>query len=131
MALTPASLTLDGILLPPALLWADEFNWSPIQSSQEYAVTGALIVDTALRLAGRPVTLEAGDDRAWIDRATLQRLHALTLPVDRQMILDQGGRARPVIWRPDAAPISAYPIWPLANPQPDLAYIVTLRLTEV
>ena len=125
------TITLDALTLPPDLLWADEFDWTPIESSQEYAVTGALVVDTATRQAGRPITLEGGDDRAWLDRATLQQLYALTTPADRQMVLVLNGVTRDVIFRPGADPLSARPIFPLANPQNDLAYVVTLRLTEV
>lgn len=125
------TITLNTITLPSDLLWSDEFDWSPIESTQEYALTGALIVDTALRLAGRPITLAADDDRAWIDRATLQQLHALTTPADRQMTLVHNGVTRTVIWRPGNEPMSARPIWPLANPQADCDYIVTLRLTEI
>lgn len=124
-------MQLDAITIPGDLLWVDEFDWSPIESHQEYAVTGALVVDTATRLAGRPITLEADDDRAWIDRATLQALHALTTPADRQMLLTIAGTARTVIWRPGAEPISARPIFPLANPAADLAYVVALRFTEI
>lgn len=125
------TITLDAITLPPDLHWSDEFDWSAIESAQEYAVTGALVVDIAERLAGRPITLEAADDRAWMSRATLAAIHALTDPVNRQMTLTLNGTARAVIWRPGAEPISARPIFPLANPQNDLAYVVTLRLTEV
>lgn len=124
-------MQLDTLTLPADLLWSDEFDWSPIESAQEYAVTGALVVDTATRLAGRPITLEAADDRAWIRRETLQALHALTTPADRQMLLTIAGTARSVIWRPGAEPISARPIFPLANPAADLAYVVTLRFTEL
>lgn len=124
-------MQLDTLTLPADLLWSDEFDWSPIESAHEYAVTGALVVDTATRLAGRPITLEAADDRAWIRRETLQALHALTTPADRQMLLTIAGTARNVIWRPGAEPISARPIFPLANPAADLAYVVTLRFTEI
>lgn len=125
------TITLDALTLPSDLLWSDEFEWSPIESTQEYAVTGALVVDTATRQAGRPITLEADEDRAWIDRATLQQLYALTTPANRQMTLVMNGVTRDVIFRPGGDPISARPIFPLANPQADLAYVVTLRLTEV
>ena len=123
-------ITLDAIPLPSDLLWTDEFDWSPIASAQEYAVDGALIVDTASRQAGRPITLEAADDRAWISRTTLQALHALTTPADRVMTLALHGQSYTVIWRPGEEPLSARALFPTV-PQPDLSYIVTLRLTEI
>jgi hypothetical protein len=125
------TITLDAITLPPDLLWADEFDWSPIESSTEYAITGALVVDTAARLAGRPITLAAADDRAWIARGVLQALYAKTETPGQTMTLTLGATSYSVIWRPGAEPLSAYPIFPFANPQANLAYIVTLRFTEV
>lgn len=125
------AITLDAITLPGDLWWADEFDWSPLESSQEYAVTGALVVDAAPRLAGRPITLEADDDRAWMRRDTLLQLRALTTPADRQMHLMHNGVSYTVVWRPGAEAISARPLWPLANPAADLFYVVTLRLTEI
>lgn len=125
------AILLDAIALPSDLLWADEFDWSPVESSQEYAVDGALVVDTAVRQAGRPITLQGATDRAWIDRATLQSVYALLQPADRVMTLALNGTDYDVIWRPGQEPISAEPIFPLANPQNDLAYVVTLRFTEV
>lgn len=125
------TITLDTQPLPSDLLWSDEFDWSPSISAQEYAVTGALVVDSATRLAGRPVTLEADNDRAWINRASLQALYALTTPANRVMTLSLHGVSYSVIWRPGAEPINARPLFPLGNPQADLAYVVTLRLTEI
>lgn len=124
-------MQLDTILLPDDLYWSDEFDWSPVEASSEYAVTGALVVDTALRAAGRPITLEADTDRAWIDRTTLAALYAKTATPGTQMTLTIGTTSTTVIWRPGAEPITARPLFPLAAPAGDLAYIVTLRLTEV
>ena len=125
------SITLDAITLPADLLWEDEFDWSPIAASTEYAVTGALIVDTAARLAGRPITLVADDDRAWITRTTLQAIYAKTATPGTQMTLVIGAATYTVIWRTGSEPISARPIFPFANPAADLAYVVSLRFTEV
>lgn len=125
------SISLDTLALPPDLHWADEFEWSVTESAQEYAVTGALVVDAATKLAGRPITLQAADDRAWITRELLGQIHALTQPAGRVMALTINGASFSVIWRPGAQAIDAQPIFPLANPQNDLAYVVTLRFTEV
>ena len=43
--------------LPDDLLWADEHAWSPAVASTSYLITGALLIQSATRQAGRPITL--------------------------------------------------------------------------
>ena len=68
----------DGValLLPDDLLWSDEHAWSPAISSVSYLLTGALLVQSAVRQAGRPITLVGAPDMAWVTRATVGALQA-------------------------------------------------------
>lgn len=52
----------DGavIRLPDDLLWVDEHAWTPGVASVSYLLTGALLVESAIRQAGRPITLVGG-----------------------------------------------------------------------
>ena len=43
--------------LPDDLLWSDEHAWSPAVASTSYLITGALLIQSATRQAGRPITL--------------------------------------------------------------------------
>ena len=67
ITLTHAGTTLD---LSDRLAWTDEFGWSPVEQSTEYSTTGALLVDVATKLAGRPITLEGKETATWLPRAT-------------------------------------------------------------
>lgn len=69
-------ITLDAITLPADLIWVDEYAYTPVRQSVSIAVDGALIIEAAAQLAGRPITLQGEDDAAWIDRATLEALRA-------------------------------------------------------
>ena len=62
------------LLLPDDLLWSDEHAWTPATASVSYLITGALLVQSALRQAGRPMTLTGAQDMAWV-RAPGFRLH--------------------------------------------------------
>ena len=76
----PDVITLGGVSLPGDLRWTDEFGWSPVERAQEYSLTGALIVQEAEKLAGRPITLDAGDAGSgliWLPRSTVTALYAL------------------------------------------------------
>jgi len=64
-----------SITLPDALNWVDEYTWSPVQQSQTYTTTGALLIEEAVKQAGRPITLEGAADTTWQTRADLDLLH--------------------------------------------------------
>ncbi len=73
------------LTLPDDLLWADEHAWTPAVASTSYLITGALLVQSATRQAGRPITLVGPSDMAWVTRATVATLHdwaALPLTLD-------------------------------------------------
>lgn len=65
-----------SITLPDALSWADEYSWSPIEQTKSYTTTGALLIEEAVRQAGRPFTLEGTEDRTWCTRALVEQLRA-------------------------------------------------------
>jgi hypothetical protein len=71
------AITLNGLALPDGLRWSDEFTWSPLQTTRDYSLTGALILQSAERLAGRPITLIGGERWAWMIRANLLTLQTL------------------------------------------------------
>ena len=69
--------TLGAIQIPRGLVWADEFAWHPVLREAEYSITGALLLDSSTRLAGRPITLQGSEDAGWLTRTTLLALYAL------------------------------------------------------
>lgn len=129
-----ANHTLGAIAIPAGCRWIDEFDWSPVESAAEYSITGALVIDTAERLAGRQITLEADDDKGWsgMTRAILLQIYAMAAVPGQQYTLTLAdGRVFPVIFRPGEPPITARPLADRENPPADWPYIITLRLTEV
>lgn len=115
------SVGVTTLALDPDLQWSDEFDWSPVEQAVEYSLTGALIVDHGLRLAGRPITLDAPDDNAaWMPRATLAQLQAWEAdPALASMTLNLRGTPYSVIFRRhDGAPIEAHPVTFVADPLP-------------
>jgi len=71
--LTSASpyYTID---LPKDLEWEDESTWSPVEQVLEYSLTGALLIQTGVKLKGRNITLSGKDDMCWITRADYDKL---------------------------------------------------------
>ena len=71
------NLATGGVLtLPDDLLWADEHAWTPVVASTAYLLTGALLVQSAVRQAGRPITLVGPYDMAWVTRGDVETLYA-------------------------------------------------------
>lgn len=129
-----ANHQLGTIAIPPGCMWTDEFEWSPLETAKEYGLTGALIVDVAERQNGRPITLEASDEKGWLGmtRAKLKSLYALAaVPNATYPLILADGREFTVMFRPGEAPISARPLANRENPPDDWPYIITLRLIEV
>ncbi len=124
----PHTHTLAAIDLPRSLLWVDEFDWSAPLRAHEYSITGALIVDQAVRQAGRPITLQGVADHGWVRRDALQQLHALANTAGGPLPLTLAdGRTFSVRFAPDD-PIRAEQVSRAELPPAHYPYIVTVRL---
>ena len=120
------AITLGTVTLPGDLRWADEFAWSPVVQSAEYSLTGALIVQTATKLAGRPITLEAQRD-TWVTRDTVLAVQALAdTPGWVGVLTLHDGRVFTVAFRDDR--VSAEPVRHIAPLESGDAYTLTLKL---
>ena len=126
-----ADHTLATVALPADMIWVDEFNWSPVQRAQEYSIGGALIIDVAERLAGRPITLKGEADAGWMHRTALLALYALAAdPAVASRTLTLGdGRIFTVAFDDD--PIEAEPVIDYNINDAADWYVVTLKLIEV
>lgn len=120
------------VLLPPDLFWSDENNWFPVEQTVERSITGALIVQTATRVAGRPITLEPFEGGAWMPLATLNQVKEWASVPGRVLTLTLRGVARSVIFRHhDSDPVSAAPLVHYDDVQDADWYLPTLKFTEI
>ena len=122
--------------MSPDLFWSDEFEWSPVSQSIQRSLTGALLVDHAVRTAGRPITLQPADDSSgWMSGAVLRQLKDWEANPSLTLTLNLRGVSRQVIFLRDGAkPVEARPVVYVADPQPgELGdfYLVTVRFLEV
>ena len=67
-----------SIELPYDLYPIDDLNWSPITATGVYTLSGAYDVQQAVKLAGKPMTLQsdAGQGLGLVTRDTVNQLHA-------------------------------------------------------
>ena len=124
------------LTLPDDLLWADEHTWSPAVVSVSYLLTGALLVQSALRQAGRPITLAGPLDMAWVTRGVVGTLYDwAAVPLGESAgrfeltLLD--GRTFTFAFRHADAAIEAEPVLGFPARSPDDKYRLTLRLLEL
>jgi hypothetical protein len=120
------------LTLPDDLDWSDEYTWQQVEQSAEYALTGALVVEAATKQAGRPITLQGADDRAWIARAALDQLRAWATVPGQVLQLALRGSTRDVVFRhQDTAIDNVEQILFYSDPQAGTWYRCTLRFMEV
>jgi hypothetical protein len=122
----------ESLQLPDDLLWTDEHGWTPTVAAVSYLLTGALLVETAVRQKGRPITLASPADMAWVTRATVDALHGwasepglrfdLTLPDARRFT---------VAFRHQETPLEAEPVLGIASYGAAAFFRITLRLMQI
>lgn len=125
-----------ALLLPDDLLWTDEHAWSPAVATTSYLITGALLIQSATRQAGRPITLVGAPDMAWVTRATVEQLRAwAALPVSdtagRFVLTFADGRAFAVAFRHSDTAIEAEPVLGIPARADTDFYRLTLRFLEI
>lgn len=118
------------LTLPSGLRWTEEYAWQSLAQTTEYGLTGALIVQQGVKQAGRTLTLEGGEQWAWIKRSDLETLWGmLNLPQPLTLTLHD---ARQFVVLPDLGSgpaLSAKPLprvldSGLANPGPQDWYVI-------
>lgn len=121
------------VVLSDDLFWSDENNWNPVEQTAQRTVTGSLIVQSAQRVGGRPITLQPPDDSsAWLTRDTIDKLRNLAAVAGREMTLTLRGTTYDVIFRhQDGAAVDAKPVVFYADEVPGDFYLATLRLMEL
>lgn len=123
----------ETINLHPDLKWSDEHDWHPVEQTIQRTVTGALIVSSATRTGGRPVTLQPeGEDTAWMTAGTLSKLRNFAVVPGRVMRLTLRGVERDVIFRHhDGNAIEADPVVFYNEVSNADWYRITLKLMEI
>ena len=125
-----------ALLLPDDLLWTDEHSWSPTVASTSYLITGALLVQTATRQAGRHITLVGAPDMAWVTRATVEQLRqwtglTLTETSGRFLLTFSDSRAFTVAFRHSDTALEAEPVLGIPARADSDFYRLTLRFLEL
>lgn len=117
--------TVGGVTLPDDLAWPDRYAWQSVTVVTEYGLTGAPIVQSAEKQAGRVITLQSTPDRAWVTRATVDSLKALQAVANATYSLSIRGQSFTVV----ITRVDATPLWDFADDSDDCA--LDLEMIEV
>ena len=129
------TLTYNGTTahISDRLDWQDEFSWSPVDQATSYSTTGALLVDVALRQAGRPITLIGTETAAWISRALCSTLLAWAELPGIELTLVVRGQSRQVMFDHAKGGFTGQPVFKLQDGEEsnEQLYLPTFRFLEV
>lgn len=122
--------------LPNDLLWTDEYAWTPTASKMDVLITGAIVIQSAIKQAGRPITLSADADMGWVPRSTVETIRewagvAISDTTGRFELTLHDGRVLIVAFRHDDTPIDASPVLGLPYRNDNDWYNVTVRFLEI
>ena len=120
------------ITLHKDLFWSDESAWHPVEQTAQRTVTGAMVVQVAERIAGRPITLEPIEDSsAWMVRSVIDALRNWAAAPGKVMTLTLHGVAHTVMFRHQDGGFEATPVVHYDLPVGADFYLATLRLMEL
>lgn len=120
------------VALHKDLYWSDENSWHPVQQSSQYTITGAMIVMSAEKKAGRRITLEPEDDNsAWMSYTDVGQLRNMALVPGKVMTLNLRGLNRSVIFRHEDGGLEATPVKHQDSLNAQDFYTCTLRLLQI
>jgi hypothetical protein len=134
--MTMPQITLGTATLPPDLQWSDEFAWIALGVTARVSLSGAEIVQAGSLQAGRPITLQGGQDFAWLDYATVEALRTLASAAGATYTLTlPDGRTYNVRFRAEEVPVECVPVAHRVSPDTGLRdalqYIPIIRLKTV
>jgi hypothetical protein len=128
--------TQEEITLPNDLLWEDEWNWVPVESTSSRTLSGELIIDFREKVAGRTITLVPPDgEMGWVTRLILSTLRSWASVLDLRMTLTfeypEDTRTFLVMFRHYDTAIESKPVLGFPSHEEGSWFSVTLRFIEV
>lgn len=119
------------LTLPDDLLWIDEFDWRPVQGRRTYTIAGAVVHDHGLKLTGRSITLQGGQEYGWVYRPALETLDEWAALPGQEFTLNYRGDDYTVRFDVEQQAVLAEPIIPYSDTDAADCFAVTLRFIGV
>ena len=101
--------TDETLVLDDDLRWIDE-GWSPVSQVVTFTLSGGVVIEEAVALAGRPMTFAPESDGPWASTRTLRAARAWWDVPGLVMRLSRGSVDYQVVWRRDRDGLQADPV---------------------
>lgn len=123
------------IELPYDLYPTDDLNWSPVAATGVYTLSGAYDVQQAVKLAGKPMTLQSNDGLGLITRDTVNKLHEQAAIPEATFELEYAAdgvtKIVNVMFDHEASPIEATPFKGFNSPNLNDYFAVTIKFKTI
>jgi hypothetical protein len=119
------------VTLPDDMIWSDEYDWHPIVQSSEFTTTGALLIESAMKQAGRPISLNNTEDQAWLTKAICDQIKTWASLPGIALTLVYRGVTHSVVFDHEKTAFEAYPLVFYRETVSGDYYIVNIRFIEV
>lgn len=107
--------------------------WQPVVQAVTYTLTGAMLVDESIKLAGRPLTFQSEPNAGWVEYAKVEQLHRWACVPGKQLTLTRYGDSLTVVFnRESGQAVEAKPVLDIGRaPWPEDWMLLTLRLMTI
>lgn len=127
--------TGEALEFSESLYFSDEFNWSSVTGNEKYTVGGTLIIQQAVRKGGKPITLSAPDDMAWLERWQVETLQAWADIIELKMWYERMVKGvntqTKVSFRHSQTPVDGKPVKGFNSPELNDPFTAKIQLIEV
>lgn len=118
---------LGAVVLPDGVLWRDRYEAAPVEQTVVRTLGGKPVIWAQNRLGGRPITLVAQEDAAFLHLATVEALAAMAAQAGASFTLIWEEWSGVVMFRHEAPPaLSVTPLWPAHD-----RFVGTVKLIEL
>jgi hypothetical protein len=111
------------------MLWTDQYDWTPTEQTETRTLTGALVIETAQKQAGRPITLTGTAESGWATKAQVDAVFAmLSTTTPLVLVLPDGTTFNVTFRNKDNPPVQAKPLLDYRTYQTTDYFILVIKL---
>lgn len=126
------TLSEDGITIDlKDIEWVNEYSESPVVQAVEWSLSGASIIDCAVKQSGLSIVLAGSESRAWLSTADADQIRTWRDIPAKQMNLLLRGVVRRVVFDHRATAFEARPLFDVSDAPADWPHAISLRFLTV